>query len=307
MTTPQPQPCPRCGRSSDLTGGPFCLHCGRYLAPLRWVAEPPSGTAPVAQPRLRRRYTGPPRYRVLPRGGFPPGPWRSFEPASTAPSPLAATRSSLGVAVPLLWATAAVALLAAVAEGWRYLLLLDSRSDALPAGRVAASDALVAAAGWVAPIVAALAGVALIQWTVRASRAAADQAGVRPSRSTRALVLGWVIPGVNLSVPGSALAEIEHAALGRPAGRRPRPTRLLLVWWVLWAIGVVLSAVVLAWSLRSGVQARADGVVLHAVLDVLAAVTAGTTAVLLTRLTRLLGPPRARPREILVAVSAAPC
>jgi hypothetical protein len=47
--------------------------------------------------------------------------------------------------------------------------------------------------------------------------------------------------------------------------------------------------------------------VLHAVLDVLAAVTAGTTAVLLTRLTRLLGPPRARPREILVAVSAAPC
>jgi len=88
---------------------------------------------------------------------------------------------------------------------------------------------------------------------------------------------------------------------------RPRPTRLLLVWWVLWAIGVVLSAVVLAWSLRTGVQARADGVVLHAVLDVLAAVTAGMTAVLLTRLTRLLGPPRVRPREILVAVSAAPC
>jgi hypothetical protein len=67
---------------------------------------------------------------------------------------------------------------------------------------------------------------------------------------------------------------------------------------------VLLSLVVLAWSLRTGVQARADGVVLHAVLDVLAAVTAGVTAVLVTRLTRLLGPPRVRRRELLVSVPA---
>jgi hypothetical protein len=61
---------------------------------------------------------------------------------------------------------------------------------------------------------------------------------------------------------------------------------------------------VLLWSLRTGVQAKADGVVLHALLDLLAAVTAGVTAVLVTRLTRLLGPPRPRRRELLVAVSA---
>ena len=99
---------------------------------------------------------------------------------------------------------------------------------------------------------------------------------MRPVAVVRAtIVLGWLVPGLNLAVPGSVLAEIEHAALDRPADRRPRPSRLLRVWWVLWVAGVLLAAVVLAWSLRTGVQARADGVVLHAVLDLLAAATAG--------------------------------
>jgi hypothetical protein len=195
-----------------------------------------------------------------------------------------------------------VALLAAGAEVWRYVLLLASRGEALSAGVVSASDALVKAAGTVAPVVAVLAGFGLVRWSVHATRAAADAAAVRPSRTARMIVLGWLVPGLNLSVPGSVLAEIEHAGLRRPADQRPRPSRLLLAWWVLWAAGVVLSAVVLLWSLRSGVQARADGVVLHAVLDLLAAVTAGVTAVLVVRLTRLLTPSRGTHREVLVAV-----
>jgi Domain of unknown function (DUF4328) len=230
MTTPgEPLTCPRCGLRAAPNGGPFCLHCGRYLAPLHWVAEPPGSGASVPLPaRPRPRYTGAPRYRFIPRWGFAPGPWRSAEPIPPGPDALRATRSVLGVLVPLLWATVAVALLAAGAEVWRYVLLLASRTDALSAGVVAASDALVAAAGWVAPIVAALAGVGLAQWTVRATRAAADQAGVRPSRSPRSLVLGWLIPGMNLSLPGSALAEIEHNARARPGccwagGRCGRP------------------------------------------------------------------------------------
>jgi hypothetical protein len=306
MTTPgEPLSCPRCGLRAEPNSGPFCLHCGRYLAPLRWVAEPPGsgGQMPLPVPP-RPRYAGAPRYRFIPRWGFAPGPWRTAEPRAAGPDALHATRSVLGTLVPLLWATVAVTLLAAGAEVWRYVLLLASRTDALSAGVVAASDALVAAAGWVAPIVAALAGVGLLQWTVRATRAATDQAGVLPARSSRWLVLGWLIPGLNLTVPGSALAEIEHAALGRSPARRPRPTRLLLGWWALWVAGVIMAVVVLVWSLRTGVQARADGVVLHAVLDVLAAVTAGVTAVLVTRLTRLLGPPKARRRELVVSVSS---
>jgi Domain of unknown function (DUF4328) len=304
VSTPGALTCPRCGRSSVPVGGPFCPHCGRYLAPLRWVAEPPGSAQPAQMPLPRPRYAGAPRYRFVPRWGFAPAPWRTEDPTPPPPDPVHGARSAVGVLVPLLWATAAVALLAAGAEVWRYALLLASRDDALDAGVVMASDALVAAAGWVAPAVAVLAGLLLLRWTLQAARAAAEQAGVRPSRTARTLVLGWLVPGLNLSLPGSALAEIEHSALGRPPDRRPRPSRLLLGWWLLWIAGVLMALVVLAWSLRTGVQARADGVVLHAVLDVLAAVTAGVTAVLVTRLTRLLGPPRVRRRELLVSVPA---
>ena len=306
MTSPgEPLTCSRCGRRSAPASGPFCSHCGRYLAPLRWVAEPPASAQPALPPLPQPRYSGPPRYRFIPRWGFQPGPWRSPDPEPPAPDPLRAAQITLSAVVPLLWATAAVSVLAAGAEGWRYVLLLASRADALPAGLVKASDALVVAAGWVAPAVATLAGLLLIRWTVRATEAAADQADVRPARSPRSIVLGWLIPGLNLSVPGSVLAEIEHAALGRPADQRPRPSRLLLVWWLLWVAGLLFAVVVLVWSLRTGVQARADGVLLHAVLDVFAAGTAGVTAVLVIRLTRLLGPPRVRRRELVVSVATA--
>lgn len=248
------------------------------------------------------RYTGPPRYRVPPRWGFPACPW--VAPAADEARPpvdqLRAARSLAGTVVPLLWATAVVALVATGAEVWRYVLLLASREGALSARAVAASDALLASAGAIALILALLAGGLLVVWTVRATRAAADRAGLRPSRSGRAIVAGWLVPGLNLTVPGSVLAEIEHIALARPPSLRPRPSRLLVIWWVLWIAGVILAAVVLVWSQRTGVQALADGVVLHAVLDVLAAVTAGVSAVVVMRLTRLLGPVPAGGRRRLV-------
>lgn len=289
--------CPRC----HVPVGPdaFCPHCGRYLAPLTWVATPPPSAA-RPRPAVPARYTGPPRYRCIPRWGALPLPWVAPEPPP--PDPVAATRSSLSLLVPLLWATATVALLAAGAEAWRYGLLLRSRADALPAGAVAASDALVAAAGAVALVLGAVAGVVVVVWTLRAARAAAKQAGVAQTRSDREIVAGWVVPGLNLTVPGSVLAEIEHAALHRPSAQRPRPSRLLGAWWTLWVADVVLAAVVALWSLRGGVQAQADGVVLHALLDVLATGTAGVTAVLAVRLTRLLLPRPAARREVLVAV-----
>jgi hypothetical protein len=208
----------------------------------------------------------------------------------------------LNTLVPLLWAAAVVALVAAGAEIWRYVLLLASRDQALSATVVAASDALVSAAGTIAPVIAALAGLALVIWTVRAAAAAAAAAQVRPPRSARAIIVGWVVPGLNLAVPGSVLAEIEHAAVGRRADVRPRPSALLLAWWLLWATGVVFGLVVLLWSLRTGVQALADGVLLRAALDLLAAATAVVTALLVIRLTALLGPAGRTRREVVVRV-----
>ena len=295
--------CPRCGRPADVAAGPFCPHCGRYLATYQWVAEPPAEAVPPRPVPVPTRYTGPPRYRERPRWGFAALPWQpSPDAPGTPPPPERAVRALAGVAVPLLWALAAVALLAAGAETWRYLLLLASRDGALSADAVAASDALVLAAGVGAVLLGLAAGGGVVAWTLRASVAAAGRSGSRPSRSPREIVLGWVVPGLNLAVPGSVLAEIEHGALDRAPERRPDPSRLLRVWWALWASGVVLSVIVFLWSLRTGVQVVADGVVLHAALDLLAAVTAAVMAVVVGRLTALLGPVRDPRRRVLLAV-----
>jgi hypothetical protein len=306
VVAPAGMRCPRCGHPTDAAVGPFCPHCGRYLASLKWVAEPPPTSAPPRPVPVPSRYVGPPRYRERPRGGFAPGPWRpGAGPAAAAP-PRQRARVLAAVTVPLLWVLAVVSVLAAGAEIWRYTLLLASRDRALSADAVAASDALVLAAGVGAVLLGLLAGGFLVAWSVRASVAAAARSGSRPSRSARDVVLGWVVPGLNLAVPGSVLAEIEHGALDRPADRRPDPSRLLRGWWVLWAAGVLGSILTLVWSRRTGVQAVADGVVLHAALDLLSAVTAGMTAVVVGRLTALLGPVRAPRRQVVIAVKDAP-
>jgi len=295
-------PCPRCGHVSDAAGGAFCPRCGRFLATLRWVAEPPASTVP--EPPLPRpsRYIGPPHYAEPQRWGFPAAPWMGADrPAQPVP-PERQARSLAAVAGPLLWALAAVALLAAGAETWRYVLLLASREGALSADAVAASDALVLAAGTGTVLLGLAAGGFVVAWSLPAAAAAASRSNSLPSRSRQEIVLGWVVPGWNLAVAGPVLAEIEHGALDRAPDRRPQPSRLVGLWWLLWVAGGVLTAIALVWSWRTGVQARADGVMLHAVLDVLAAVTAGVTAVLVGRLTVLLNPVRAPRRRLLLAV-----
>ena len=305
-------PCPRCGRQAPSGIGPFCPWCGRYLAALEWVASPPDpGTvpesvrAPSAPPRARR-YPGPPRYRTPPRWGLPVGPWRYPPGPQDGPVPvLERVRGLSAQLVPVLWVTLGACALAAVAEVWRYGLLLASRADALSASAVGWSDALVWFGGWASVAATLASGVLLVQWSLWASRAAADRAGTRPARSRRTVVLGWLVPGWNLVAPGSLLAETEHAALELPAGRTPRPSRELLVWWALWGVCVALAAVTLLWRLRSGTQALADGVVLHAWLDVLAAVTAWRTVRVVRRISGLLEPSPQGRRELLVRPSQA--
>jgi hypothetical protein len=210
-------------------------------------------------------------------------------------------RSLAGTAAPLLWLTGAVSLLTAAAELWRYRLLLASRGDALPAGSLRVSDALVVTGGVVSVLACGVAGLVTVTWVVRAYAAAAELAGVAPSRPARHLLAGWLVPGLNLVVAGSSLAEIEHAVLGRPPGRRPRPSPLVLAWWAAWALGVLLAGVTLLWSRLEGTQALADGVLLHAAVDVLAAVTAVLTALVIRSLTGLLQPvPPGRARRMVV-------
>jgi len=56
----------------------------------------------------------------------------------------------------------------------------------------------------------------------------------------------------------------------------------------------VLAWVTLLWSFRDSTQAQADGVLLHAAVDVVAAVVAGLTALVIRSLAKLLQPVDAR-------------
>jgi hypothetical protein len=190
-----------------------------------------------------------------------------------------------------LWVTTAALGVAAGGEGWRYALLVLSRDGALPRTVVAFSDALVVTAGVVSGL-AALASLALgVLWVLRARDVAAAVSGQRPARPVRDVLIGLLVPGLNLAVAGCVLAELEHAAARKPADERPRPSRLLRMWWIAWVVGEVLFAVVwLVTLFGTSVQALANGVELHLLADLVAAFVAASGAVFVGRVTQLLEP-----------------
>jgi Domain of unknown function (DUF4328) len=260
----------------------------------RWVATPPPG---VHRPRPQRRvrpYAGPPFYTVPPRWGFPPLTWRWPRSVPGTPSALPSATDRVRFlarhTTALLWLLAGLSLIAMGGEVWRYVLLLESRYGALSADVVAFSDALLTAAAVLALAVAVLAAVTTMWWLFVARDAAVELSGYEPSRSDRHALVGLLVPGLNLVVAGSLLAELEHAVLRRPVDHRPTPTRLVLSWWIAWGLSGVLATVTLLWRLRSGVQAKADGVVLTAATDLVAAIATILTVVVVCRLTALLAP-----------------
>lgn len=260
-----------------------------------WVASPPPGAVRRAPAGPRRhRYNGPPSYATPPRWGFPAVVWRwqTSVPGGpgAGPSLVERLRATARPAQAMLWLLTGFTALAGFAELWRYFLLVRSRGGALGRTTVRMSDTLVVGASLVAMLLAVVCAVLVLWWLYVARAAAADHAGHKPARPDWQVLVWLVIPGVNLVVAGSVLAELEHAVLSRSATERPRPTRLVLVWWTAWAVSGVLFAVTLVWNLRAGVQAMADGVVLHALTDLAAAAVAASTVVVVRRFTVLLAP-----------------
>ncbi|MBP2475433.1 hypothetical protein JOF53_004305 [Crossiella equi] len=259
-----------------------------------WVASPPAPLRPYRPRRRAPYYGGPPSYPAPPRWGFPALTWRWPTAVAGADKPVARPvdrmRALASSAVPLLWITGVASAATAVAEAFRYVLLLFSRSSVLPAGLVHTSDALVITGGIVTPVGAVLAAIASVLWLLRARQVAGEQTGTRPDRPNWQVVAGLLIPGVNLALPGATLAELEHTVLGKPAHERPTPSRELLLWWGFWAGSLLVSGITLLWSLRSGVQAQADGVLWHVLADALVAVVAIRSVKLLQHYNALLAP-----------------
>lgn len=261
---------------------------------VNWVATPPPGR-PVPPPPARRvRYLGPPSYQSTPRWGFPALAWRwpTSVPGTRTrpPATVERVRTTARQATVALWAMAGGALLGAGSELWRYVLLLDSRTGALPRRLVEASDALVVTGSVLSIAFAVLAGGLTMWWLLQARGAAADLAGHDPARPEWQVLYGVFIPGMNLVVPGAALAELEHMVLRRRPERRVRPSRLVLAWWLTWVLSCLLFLTTLLWRLRSGVQAQSDGVLINVFSYLVAVAVAVLTVFVIRRLCTLLTP-----------------
>lgn len=279
---------------------------------LRWVASPPPGAWPRRRVAPPERYLGPPSYPVPPRWGFPNLVWRrptsvpgtasdEIRPIDRLP---VLGRSVVGV----LFAFAVLATVAASAEIWRYVLLVEGRESALNRSVVAFSDAFVLTAGLLASILALLPAGLAVWWLLVARRAAADVSGDDPPRPVWQVLVGILVPLANLPMALSIVGELEHAVLGRPRDTRPKPSRQVLVWWGAWLLNWVLLGVTIGWRFRGDVQSMADSVVLVALTDLSAAALAVVTALVVRRFSALLVPSDARAvREMRVLkVAGAP-
>lgn len=278
---------------------------------VRWVATPPPGAMPQRRAVPPERYQGPPRYAATPRWGFPNLTWRAPTAvpgtASDLPTPVQRLRVIARSTFGSLWFLAALALVAGGAEIWRYVLLVQSRSSALTTSVVVASDTLVVTVGLLATIFSLVPACLTLWWIFVARIAAADAAGEEPARTSREVLLGMLVPGLNLVMAGSIMAELEHSVLRRSPDRRPSPSRLVFAWWGLWVLNWLLLAAALWWRTRDGIQAMADSVILVALTDFAAAALAITTARLVHRTTELLAPitrPTMTARQVLKVTGA---
>jgi hypothetical protein len=210
--------------------------------------------------------------------------------------------------VVILFAFAVLAVAAAGAEIWRYVLLVQGRDSALSRSVVAFSDGFVLTAGLLASILALLPAGLSVWWLLVARQAAADVSGDDPPRPVWQVLVGVLVPVANLPLALSVVGELEHAVLRRPRDVRPKPSRQVLVWWGAWLLNWVLLAASIVWRFRDDVQSMANSVVLVALTDLAAAALAVVTALVVRRFSALLAPSDAQAvREMrVVKVEGAP-
>ncbi|WP_404800054.1 DUF4328 domain-containing protein [Amycolatopsis eburnea] len=273
-------------------------HRPAYRPKLRWVATPPPGAWPRRRVTPPERYYGPPSYPVPPRWGFPNLVWRrpTSVPgtASDEIRPIDRMPVLSRSLVAVLFGFAALAVVAAGAEIWRYVLLVLGRDAALSRSVVAFSDGFVLTAGLLASILALLPAGLSLWWLLVARQAAADVSGDDPPRPVWQVLVGVLVPIANLPMALSIVGELEHAVLSRPRDVRPKPSRQVVVWWGAWLLNWVLLGGSIVWRFRGDVQSMADSVVLVALTDLAAAALAVLTALVVRRFSALLAPSDAR-------------
>ncbi|MGW0040836.1 DUF4328 domain-containing protein [Rhodococcus sp. NPDC003348] len=279
------QVCVRCAARWPVVGAPaqWCPGCrGVLLSPtrpgrpeppsrrnFRWVARRPEGARPPASDRATIADRTP-SYQQVPRWGL-----LDPEPAETETAPSRTER--LAELAPTLLVAAAVLFLAGAAvELLRYVLLLRNRTTLISPTLLAISDGLVFTAGVMAPLVAFAAAAAAVAWLLGARRSAWGRLGRTDPRSPSAIAFGCLVPVVNLVWPGVFLTELASA--------ETRIRSLVRVWWATWALGGVLLIVSVAWRSHDSLQARANGVLLAVLVNLVAAAVAVLTLMVTRRI-----------------------
>ncbi|MGB3772291.1 MAG: DUF4328 domain-containing protein [Rhodococcus sp. (in: high G+C Gram-positive bacteria)] len=213
-----------------------------------------------------------PRYDDMPTWGLPVVGRPIVTPHESATDRLA------GRAATLLGWTISLFAAAAVAEIARYVMLLVSRDRLIAPAVLAVSDASVWCLSLLAVGFGLVTSLACVSWLVRARRSAYADHGSLDPRRTRTLYLGALVPVVNLVLAGVFLTEFA-----RQSARRWDVERVLPWWWTAWVANWVLIAATVGLRFADGIQARANGVVVTALADVVAAVVAGLTLALIRR------------------------
>ncbi|MBY8858741.1 DUF4328 domain-containing protein [Nocardia sp. CA2R105] len=268
------QPCARCGARWSVQGRPmhWCPRCrGVLLSPApvdappqrrnyRWVARPPgrprsreirpssTTSAPVATPR----------YTEIPRWGLRDRP---RQPTSAPRSRLDRWTDRL---IRLLTTTAVLFAVSAAAEFGRYLLLMWNRTRLIEPIVVYLSDWSVRVFAALALVFALMTAVALVGWLIEARRRAYAADGQRDPRGMWALLLGCVVPVVNLLWPGVFLTELARRH------DDPRMLQTVRIWWAVWVLNGVMAVVALSFRTTSTLQAQANGVIFTVYTDLVA-------------------------------------
>ncbi|UGT59349.1 DUF4328 domain-containing protein [Nocardia asteroides] len=271
------QPCARCGARWAVHGAPmhWCPRCrGVLLSPgpvdapperrnYRWVARKPEhrGVRGAGRPRAAAA-PGTPSYAEIPRWGL------LDTPAAPAAGPASRQARAAAAAGRLLLWTALAFALAALAELGRYAILLYNRTRLVAPLLLRVSDAAVLTFAVLACVLALLAAIAAVARLIELRAAAYVRVGGRDPRSPRTLLLGSLIPVLNLVWPGVFLTE---ALTGRDD---PRALRLIRIWWVLWVLGGIAAVAALGWRGADSLQSKADGVLFTALTDLVAVAVA---------------------------------
>lgn len=304
------QVCARCATRWPVGTRPavWCPRChGVLLSPVsasapaagqrnfKWVARRPRTKSPHrVQPSAPRR-TATPKYDEIPRWGL------IDRPRTVAQDGESRLVRWAGSASGLLLLVAALLGLAAVAEFVRYGVLLYNRTRLVSRTTLAASDALVLFAQVASVVIGVAAAVASVCWLVDRRRLMFERAGLRDPRSARSIFVGSLVPFLTLALPGVFLTELVDA---RGRADRDRLRILVRVWWTAWVANWALVLAASLWRLRDSLQAQADGVLLSAVVALIAATVALQAIHLMRRVDGLgwRGGRRASPTRWVVAI-----